>query len=178
MIYQTNPIVAMDHNHIELIGSLIKCNKPKTVLEIGIGSGLVTKTIIDSFSFNEMEIRLTCVDNFIDWNGNTPLGFETYMDIINFISKDERTFIHECNSTYDFIISDADHHHTNEWIDKTLNILNPGGILIYHDVTNKDFVNLYSIINYVQQHKLNHFLFNKNSKPTERCDRGLLIINK
>jgi len=178
MIYQTNPGVAIDHNHIELIGSLIKCNKPESILEIGIGSGLVTNKIIEAVHYNHMKLNLTCVDNFIDWNGHVPIGFATFKDLINFISSDEKSFVAKCELTYDFIISDADHHHTNEWVDKTINLLNKGGILIYHDVTNKDFKNLYNIVIHAQKHRLNHVVFNKSSKPGERCERGLLVIFK
>jgi predicted O-methyltransferase YrrM len=178
MIYQTNPIVAMDENHIQLIGSLIKCSKPQSVLEIGIGTGLVTKTILESFEYNQIKPNLTCVDNFYDWSGNAPAGFETYENVINFISSDERNFIYNCKQKYDFIVSDADHHHTNEWVEQTLGILNTNGILIYHDVTNGSFPNLYSIIEYVKRNNINYILFDKSSRIEERCDRGLLVIYK
>jgi len=178
MIYQTNPIVAMDDNHIQLIYSLILCNKPNTILEIGIGSGLVTKTIIDAFHYNQMPTKITCIDSFLDWNGNIPIGFETFHDIIDFKQSNEKDFIFNCTETYDFIISDADHHHTNEWVDKTYNLLNTGGILIYHDVTNSDFPNLFDILRFVRDNKIRYGLFNKSSKSTERCERGLLVIFK
>lgn len=178
MIYQTNPIVAIDDNHIQLIHSLIICNKPSTILEIGVGSGLVTKTIINAFRYNEIINKITCVDNFLDWNGNTPAGFETFHHDIEFIKSDEKKFIYTCDSKYDFIISDADHHHTNEWVDKTFSLLNNGGILIYHDVTNIDFPNLFDIIRFVQNNNIRYTVFNKSSKSSERCERGLLIIFK
>jgi predicted O-methyltransferase YrrM len=178
MIYQTNPNFAMDSNHIDLIGSLIKCSKPNSILEIGVGSGLVTKVIIDAVNYNQMLLNLTCVDNFLDWNGNTPPGFGTFRNIIKFIKQSEKEFIHSCNQQFDFIVSDADHHHTNEWIDRTFSLLAKNGILIYHDVTNINFTNLYDIINYVKMNNIRYSLFNKSSLNTERCERGLLVIYK
>lgn len=168
----------MDFNHIHLIGSLILSHKPKSVLEIGVGTGLVTKKIINAFAYNNIPVDLTCVDNFTDWRGSTPTGFETYQQQIKFIPKDEKEFVSSCLNTYDFIVSDADHYRTNKWFDKTYSLLNNKGILVYHDVTNKQFPNLYDIVKYVETNNINHVIFNKSSLDTERCDRGLLVIFK
>ena len=50
----------------------------------------------------------------------------------------------------DFIFSDADHHHAPEqWFDKVYDdMLNPGGILCYHDINlvDNDFPNLREIL--------------------------------
>jgi len=178
MIYLTNPIVAMDDNHIQLINTLVLCNKPTSILEIGVGSGLVTKTILEALQYNQKPSILTCVDNFLDWNGQTPQGFDSFKDSINFINSNERDFVMGCKETYDFIVSDADHHHTNEWVDETYNLLNEGGILIYHDVTNHDFRNLYDIVRYAESRQINHVIFNKSSLPYERCERGLMVMFK
>jgi predicted O-methyltransferase YrrM len=178
MIYQTNPMVAMDRNHIHMIHALITCTKPSSVLEIGVGTGLVTNSIIDAFTYNQQPVNLTCVDNFLDWNGNTPIGFEQFQDTIKFIHANEKDFVQTHDLTYDFIISDADHHHTNEWVDKTYNLLNSNGVLIYHDVTNKDFPNLYEIVQFAKNKNIRYSIFDKSTLVDERCDRGLLVIYK
>jgi spermidine synthase len=178
MIYQTNPIVAMDDNHVDLIKSLVMCNKPKNILEIGIGSGIVTKVLIEASQYNKINVNITCVDNFYDWNGNVPEGFDSFINYINFINSNEKDFVYNCVDKYDFIVSDADHHNTNEWVDKTYDMLNNNGILIYHDVTNKDFPNLYNIVDYVVNNNINYIIFNKSSLPNERCERGLIVIYK
>jgi predicted O-methyltransferase YrrM len=178
MIYQTNPSYAIDNNHIQLIHSLILSHKPKTVLEIGVGTGLVTKSVLDAFIYNQMPVDFTCVDNFCDWRGSTPIGFETFQEHIKFIQQNEKDFVLSCLNKYDFIISDADHHRTNEWVDKTYSLLNNKGILIYHDVTNRQFPNLYNIIKYVETNNIHHVVFNKSSLVTEQCERGLLVIFK
>lgn len=177
-LYKANPEVMMDSNHLNLIYSLIICHKPKSILEIGIGTGAVTAQIIRANQYNNISAHLTCVDNFYDWSGTPPQEYWDMKKQIEFIVSDEQTFVANCATTYDFIISDADHHRTDCWIDKTLNLLSHNGILIYHDVTNAQFPNLYTIVQYVQNNNINHILFNKNSLESERCDRGLLVIYK
>lgn len=169
--------ISIDENHIEMIYSLIICDKPSSVLEIGIGSGKTTSKIIEAFEYNNIIANIDCVDNFFDWGGQIPEHIKQIKNI-NLIISDEKGFIENCTKRYDFIISDADHEHTHLWVEKTIGLLNPGGLLIYHDITNKSYPNLYSVLNFVQTNKYSFMLFNKNSKTTERCDRGLLVIRK
>lgn len=170
----------MDNNHLDLIYSLVICSKPIKSLEIGIGSGASTKKIILGYEYNQIKLDLTCVDNFCDWNGTPPSELATIERVtsINFIKSNECDFVLSCKEKYDFIVSDADHENTDKWVDKTLNLLNENGILIYHDVTNVDYKNLYSIIDYVSENNIQHFIFNRNSLINERCERGLLVIKK
>lgn len=167
--------ISIDSNHIELIYALIICHKPNSVLELGIGSGNTTHKIIEAFKYNGIETNIDCVDNFYDWAGQIPDHIKDIKSI-NLIVTDEKTFIDECSKTYDFIISDADHEHTHLWTEKTIGLLNPNGILIYHDITNNTYPNLHSILDFVKSKGYRFMLFNQNSRSTERCDRGLLII--
>lgn len=167
--------ISIDSNHIELIYSLIICHKPNNCLELGIGSGLTTKRIVQAFDYNEIVPNIDCVDNFFDWNGNCPDHIKE-LTSINIIINNEYDFLTSCNKKYDFIISDADHNNTDRWLDKTLQLLNAGGMLIYHDVTNVEFPNLKKLIEQAKTLRLNHMLFTKNSKMNERCNRGLLVI--
>jgi predicted O-methyltransferase YrrM len=120
---------------------------------------------------------LTCVDNFWDWRGQPPAELKDVTEI-NFIHSNEYNFIMNCKEKYDFIVSDADHENTDKWVANTIDLLNTNGILIYHDVTNKGYPNLYSIVEYVRNNNIQHMLFDQNSLPNERCDRGLLVIKK
>lgn len=179
-LYSCHNYVRMDDNHIHLIYSLVICSKPKSILEIGIGSGSVTDQLIKANTYNEIDATITCVDNFYDWNGNPPPEYEEIKKIrnIQYIISDEQSFVKSCNTKYDFIISDADHHHAHLWIDKTFEILNTNGILIYHDITNPQFINLSKIVEYVKDNNINHMIFNQSSLKSERCERGLLVIKK
>lgn len=170
-----NELIKIDNNHISLIYSLLISHKPNTCLELGIGSGATTQKIIEAFEYNNIPLNIDCVDNFYDWGGKCP---EHILKIknINIVVSTEYDFITQTNKKYDFIISDADHNNAHRWVDKMFNILNPNGIIVYHDITNNIFPNLYSIVNYVKNQKLNHILFTRNSRNDERCDRGLLVV--
>lgn len=171
--------IAMDKNHIELIYGIIISQKPKKVLEIGIGSGLLTQKILSAFAYNCMEINLDCVDNFFDWSGKIPSHILKLKNI-NLIQTSEENFINTCETKYDTIISDADHFNSHKWIEKTCALLNDGGILIFHDITNKMFPNLLSIISFFESNTntYSYVIFNKNSRNDERCDRGLLVVHR
>lgn len=177
-LYQAEQYVKMDENHIDLIYSLIISSKPKKILEIGVGTGAVSLKLLNATEYNQITPDITCVDNFYDWNGQQPNGFEEFKDNFKFVISDEKSFVESCSEKFDFIVSDADHLRTNEWVDKTLNLLNDGGILIYHDVTNPSYPNLFEIVNYVRENQINYMIFNKNSLQNERCERGLLVIQK
>ena len=176
MEYTYNPLVKMDDCHIDLIYALMIAHKPKNVLEIGIGSSVVTNRIIEAFDYNDIKPDITCVDNFIDWGGVPPLDLDTYGK--RYVVSNEKDFVFSCKEKYNFIISDADHEHTNEWVDKTLGLLKDNGILIYHDVTNYQYPNLGEIISICENHNINHLLFNRSSLKSERCERGLLVIQR
>ena len=170
----------MDKNHIDLIYSLIISQKPRSILELGIGSGFLTCKILEAISYNEIhQTTFDCVDNFIDWGYNIPDHIREIRGI-NIIINSEENFVKSCKNKYDFIISDADHPNCHRWITETCSLLNDGGILIYHDVTNQDFPNLKSILDHFNKLPTTYstLLFNKSSKANERCSRGLLIINK
>lgn len=170
--------IAIDHNHLELIYSLVICHKPKNVLELGIGSAYTTQKILNGFQYNKINTDLDCVDNFFDWNGICPEHISKLIPNIKLIISNEKDFVMNCTQKYDMIISDADHGNTDKWVDSTMNLLNDDGIVIYHDVTNLDFPNLNNIISYMQKYHHNFLLFNKSSLSNERCARGLLVAKK
>jgi hypothetical protein len=122
-LYQAEQYVKMDENHIDLIYSLIISSKPKKILEIGVGTGAVSLKLLNATEYNQIDPDITCVDNFYDWNGQQPKGFEEFKDNFKFVISDEKSFVESCSEKFDFIVSDADHLRTNEWVDKTLNLL-------------------------------------------------------
>ncbi len=168
--------VLMDRNHIGLIYALVTCTKPLAILELGIGSGAVTSAIIAAIAFNRTpDARVTCVDNFLDWGGVIPHGVTSLP--VRLFEKSERDFVESCKDKFDFIVSDADHEHSHEWADKTLRLLNPGGIAVFHDVSNPDYPNLASIIAIAESMCFQMMIFNTSSRSDERCGRGILIVS-
>lgn len=173
--------IKIDRAHADLLTGLIKAGKPKTVLELGIGGGQATDAILEGLVYNQQPYDYTLVDNWLDFGGvMPPIVAETYGDRVTIVTSGEREFVFSCKEKFDFIMSDADHHHTQEWFEYVYSeLLNDDGILIYHDVTLVDqFPNLIQILHRCQEFNLRHKLFNKDSLPGEMCFRGLLVIFK
>lgn len=172
-------MVSIDANHIDLIASLIKASKSRNILELGFGSGACTKAIVSAINYNSVPVSYDIVDNWYDKQGQGWAVPESLSPYIKFHNTSENSYVFSCQKKYDFILSDADHFNSNKWFDRVYNdLLSMNGILIYHDVTQKDFQNLHDIYTACVEFKIPHMLFNRNSRPLERCDRGLLVIQK
>lgn len=183
MAHDSHPLVKIDIAHANLLAGLVQSNKPKTILEIGLGGGQATDAILGALDYNQQTFEYILVDNWLDWGGIRPPGVnEKYSDRITIIDKDEKDFVVGTDKTFDFIMSDGDHHNADKWFEYVLtNLVNPDGILIYHDINLFDddaFKNLNEIYTKCKKYGIRHHLFNKNSRNDERCQRGLLVIFK
>src|SRR5437867_3457846 len=65
-----NP-VAMDAVHANLIASVVLAKKPERILELGIGSGILTRALLAAIRVNRHG-ELESVDNLSDWRGEMP----------------------------------------------------------------------------------------------------------
>jgi predicted O-methyltransferase YrrM len=178
--------LAVDDCHLDLVYGLISSHKPNSIIEFGVGSGRTTRTIIKAAENNENKPAITLVDSWVDF-GKVPECIENYKKFCNVVSSDEFNFVFNTKERYDFIFSDADHWNTDKWFDYVYDrLLNPGGILIYHDVSVVDplpnnelrFPNLANILAKCKVLGISHVHLDKSSKPGERCYRGLLVIFK
>ena len=174
--------IKIDIAHANILTSLIMCNKPQNILEIGLGGGRASDAILNAIEYNKNTPKYSVVDNWLDYNYVPPTKFvNSFGNKINIITSDEKSFVYNCNEKYDFIMSDADHHHTNEWFEYVFdNLLNADGILVYHDISFEPYgyKNLLEIYYKCIERNIKYKLFNKNSLPSEQCDRGLLVIFK
>ena len=178
--------VAVDQCHLDLVYGLIVSHKPNSVLELGVGSGRTTKTIIRATDNNQNKPDITLVDSWFDFNGKAPACIENYKKFCKVVPMDEMNFVFSTRNTYDFIFSDADHWNADKWFDYVYDrLLNPNGILIYHDVStgplpNNElrFPNLTSILYKCKERGISHVHLDRCSKPGERCYRGFLVIFK
>lgn len=173
--------VAIDKCHADLVYGLIRAHKPTKILELGFGSGLVTKIIQQAMTDNCIPLDFTLVDNWYDWNYTLPerLIRESVDIKTKVITSNEESFIFNCKTKYDFIFSDADHTNSHKWFGRVYNtILNTNGILICHDVFSNDFPNLKNNLQFCIDNGINHTTFSNNSIPTEKCERGLLVVFK
>lgn len=154
---------SVDECHGLLLFGLIVSLKPSKILELGVGTGYITKTILSAINYNEKG-KLICVDNLKDYKGNKPNFInELEKEGIIFNNEDETLFLKNVKDKYDLIIADADHSRINENINFYPKILNKNGFMLIHDV------------NFVLE---NSYLFNKSSLLKERCSRGWLLFFK
>jgi predicted O-methyltransferase YrrM len=172
--------VAIDDPHAVLIFGLAISHKPEQVLEIGVGSGFLTQTLLNAVAYNQCG-TLTCVDSWFDTDGKEPTFFDDLRSRgARHVFSTEEEYVRNCETeAYDFILSDGDHFNSGDWIDDTLRILRPGGVVIFHDTNQPDvFPNLGKIVKRVEELGLFHYHFTRKSRKDERTDRGLFLVFK
>jgi predicted O-methyltransferase YrrM len=182
-MFKNNNLVKIDLCHSLTLKGLIYSHKPTRVLELGLGGAQSLDAILDALSYNQQKYEYTLVDNWYDYGYKMPSGVrEMYQDKVNIVTSSEENFVFSTNQKYDFIFSDADHLNAQKWFEHVYdNLLNDDGILAYHDINLIEdgcFNNLREIYYTCQKRNLKFKLFNKNSLPDERCQRGLLVIFK
>lgn len=167
--------VAMDDAHVMLIYGLVLAYKPNRILELGIGTAKCSRAILEAIAYNTRG-RLTCVDNWRDWGGRRPPVADALERCgVEIIESDQMAFLAGSHATYDFIVSDADHFSGEAAL--IMAALNDGGIAVFHDTNAPfDFPALQRILEHSGSYPRYHFL--RNSRPDERCDRGLLVVVK
>lgn len=178
---QVDKIVAIDEAHAALVQALVLSRKPRSVLELGFGAGASCRAILKGLRYNTSPASFHVVDNWIDHKGVPPEEIKKpEYDGVRFVNSGEHEYVSTCDKTFQFIFSDADHLRTQEWFELVYDkLLEPEGILVYHDVSNaRLFPNLLRIYSDSIRRNYHHMLFNYNSRPDERCDRGLLVIFK
>lgn len=170
---------AMDSCHyLHILGSLL-AKKPERVLEIGIGTALLTVGLSMGLRFNQKG-SLTCVDNWKEWHGIEPPEIAALKEagVCVVAPVEERDFLAGCpDNAYDFVVSDGDHCNIAQWVDEYFRITTPGGFVYFHDTNN---TGMFPSISRVQERVLElglpcyHFI--SNSRSEERCERGLLMV--
>lgn len=172
----------MDEAHTRLIHGLACSLKPNRILEFGLGGGASTDALVAAAAWNKNFPKFLCVDNWSDLGGKIPgEAARRYAGKVDFWTDDEGSYVHTTRNTFDFIVSDADHASADRWwLEVYDRLLEPGGVLIYHDIDTVEGTNpnLLNILTECHVRELTHWLFNKNSRPGERCQRGLLVIFK
>lgn len=173
-------MIEIDKAHRDLIYGLIVASKPKSILELGFGTGRTSNTIIEAINFNEIPVRYDIVDNWHDWGGVKPEVVDQgwYKDYATFVTSTEEDFVmaNYDKFKYDFIVSDADHANTHKWFWHIYSMVRGLGILVAHDVGG-EYPGLHLITDMFGLGD-KYVIFNQNSRGDEKCDRGLLVIFK
>lgn len=176
--------IKIDRNHVDLIYGLVVSAKPRSLLEFGLGRAVSTDRILDAITYNAIpKTRYTVIDNWSDFGGVMPAEAQLhYAARLNLVTADEGDYILESlhhDRHFDFILCDGDHFNSEKYFDNVYySLLNPGGILLYHDVAGAQFPNLHEIPRRAQAHNLCYVLFTESSRPDEFCGRGLIVIFK
>lgn len=173
-----NVAIDLAHN-VVLLGALLS-KKPENILEVGVGSGYATKTLISGIKYNKVG-ELTCVDNFHDWGGDEqPFAKELREEGITFIESSEERFVTMCDdNTYDFILSDADHRLCGLLINEYLRIAKHNAFIFIHDTKLAGHNNMALIHDRLEELNMPNYTFCKATRRDEDCDVGFtFIINK
>lgn len=168
----------MDSCHYELIYGAVRAFKPELTLELGYGSGILTQTILEALITNSFGL-LDVVDNWYDWQYQKPHHIpDNIHPRVLLHTANESDFVHKSPpDKYDLIISDADHNNSHKWWRATMSMLKRDGIAFFHDVSNPMFPNLIRMAKEISA-EYSTKLFDRSSEPTERCERGLLMVLK
>lgn len=174
--------VAIDRAHAVFLMGAVLARKPRDLLELGVGSGFVTRTLVAGVRYNGVG-RITAVDNWLDWRGDEPpviaelraAGVEVMAPV------PERDFVHgAATDAYDLLVSDADHRRSGTWVDEHLRIVRHDGFMFFHDTNHADrFKTLGLIEKRLRELRLPFHHFTESTRDDERCERGwLFAINK
>ena len=186
-ILNKNPYLnpaAVDLNHAMLLLGIAMSNKPKDILELGIGTAFISFTLLTAIKYNNNGGQLTCIDNFQDLGGNMPRNIPNELTKLGakiIAPIDEYKFVSTCSSdSYDLIVSDADHTRAGKWVDEILRIARSDAFIFIHDADNKDYPGLRKYSQTVKDKNFPHFLFNKSTRQDERCHLNgwLMFQNK
>jgi predicted O-methyltransferase YrrM len=174
--------IKIDSNHVDLIYGLIVAAKPKAILEFGLGRAVATDRILTAIGYNTIPVRYVVVDNWKDFGGTIPGEARNYANRLSLVTEDEGRFIAgaiKAGDRFDFILCDGDHFNSEKYFEDVYGrLLNPNGILIYHDVVGAEFPNLHELPRKALAHALSHIVFDKATRPDEHCERGLLVVFK
>ena len=180
--FDNSSLVAVDRCHnLFLIGALLS-KKPKRVIELGIGTGFITLSLIYALRYNRKG-TLTCVDNWSEWGGTEPDGIDAYrsagVEIVAPMSEEE--FVKNCPSdSYDVLISDADPFLSGLWVSEHLRITKHNGFMFFHNTNRKEeYPHLQLIAERIKELGLFYYHFTESSRADEHCGRGwLFVINR
>ena len=118
--FDTEEIRSVDRCHnIFLIGSVLS-KKPRNILELGIGTGSLTVSMIYALRYNGVG-KLTCVDDWSAWGGQEPAGIDEIRDggVKMVAPKGGSDYLRECpDASFDMVVADAIHLNSKGVLDQ------------------------------------------------------------
>ena len=145
--------------------TFVKNNKVNNVLEIGCGTGFLTKAVKDNIDYQ----TYTAID-IVDECGSYLKKID---ENIQFVSDDVENFLKNRTEKYDLIVSNASLQwveNFEETIKKLVELLNPNGELVFSTFGKENFREIYHLLgtglNYYSTKNL-HEIFDKYSPLIE-----------
>jgi ubiquinone biosynthesis O-methyltransferase len=100
---------------------------------------------------------------------------------INYLATTAENLANE-NKKFDVILALEVIEHVSDielFLKSCSNLAKPNGIIFMHDIAGAWYPSLQKYMEYINNHSIPHYLFEKNSRADEICQRGwLMIINK
>ncbi|NLN14726.1 MAG: O-methyltransferase [Tissierellia bacterium] len=117
----------------QLMKVILRMKKPKRILEIGTAIGysalLMAETLKGDCSITTIERREDMVELAQDFISRSP-----YEDKIEIIRGDALEVLYQLDEKYDLIFMDAAKGQYIEFFNRSMDLLNPGGIIIADNV--------------------------------------------
>lgn len=165
---------AIDRCHGSLIFGSCVSAKPNRILELGTGTGFITRLLLCAIRYNGGGF-LTTLDH-----GKEKLASKAVLKLfresgVEMIDKDEQEFCcAEGENRYDFLVSDANHY--GNWFEEHFRITSPGSLCFFHDTNTLDYPGLVRLESYVRKLGWAYHHFRKSTRADENCSRGLLMV--
>jgi hypothetical protein len=169
---------SMDMAHAALIASMALSLKPARVLELGIGTGYLTKALLLALQMNGRG-SLLCVDNWFDWDSRRPEHIsELEAWGAKVVVSSEEAFVRSCErEQFDLVVSDADHFSSYKWFEGTLGLVAREGVAFFHDTNQPDmFPGLAQLPKRAAELGLPCCHYTASDGNSDRCHRGLLMV--
>jgi predicted O-methyltransferase YrrM len=169
---------SMDIAHAALIASMVLSLKPARVLELGIGTGYLTKALLLALRTNGQG-SLLCVDNWHDWDGRRPEHINELEEWgAKVVVSSEEVFVRSCErEQFDLVVSDADHFSSYKWFEGTLGLVARDGVAFFHDTNQPDnFPGLAELPRRAKELGLPYYHYAASDGESDRCHRGLLMV--
>lgn len=113
----------------EFLKTLILIKKPKAILEIGTAIGY-SSLVFAKYS----KAKVTTIELSKEMADLAGENFRKYNEDIKLINEDGRKALNNLNQGFDFVFIDANKAHYRDYFDRSLELLNPSGLIVCDNV--------------------------------------------
>lgn len=134
-----NHVPIVEREVAQLLKVLLKIYKPKNILEIGTAIGY--SALIMAISTSD-DCKITTIDRREDMIEKAKKNIKAlgYDDRIKIIHGDAQDILMDLEGKYDFIFLDAAKGHYLDFFNKSIKLLNAGGVIVSDNVLYKGMI--------------------------------------